>query len=121
MELDNIKELMDMGSEEHILAYFLLDGTIFINNGWWYKEEGKQWPEDRITIHVNCNDVFAWGTADSEDITYSELKDLYEFVKKDPNLGSSAWCIKKRKQMPQKPLEEMFKKAKIWDLEDLIK
>lgn len=106
---------------EYKLAHLLLEGTIFCNNGWWYKGEGVSWPEDRITLHVNCNDLFAWGCADVEDITYGEIGELYSMWKKDPILGIYAWCIKKRKQMPQAPIEKMFVESKIWDIKELIK
>ena len=102
--------------EEDYLKVLLTEEIVFINNGWWRKD----WPEDSITVHVNCNDIFAWGCADAEDITYGELKDLYEMYKKDPSWGAAAWCIKKRKQMPQKPVQDLIDKAGIWNLKDLI-
>lgn len=106
--------------EEEMLAFLILQGDVFINNGWWYKEEGKPWIEDSVTLHVNCNDIFAWGCADSEDLKYSEIRELYEMVKKDKNLGAAAFCIKKRKMRPQPPVEKMFKDAGIWNLQELI-
>lgn len=103
------------------LAHLLIKGVIFCNNGWWYEKEGIPWKEDAISLHVNCNDVFAWGCADAEDITHDEIHDLYEMWKKDPNYGSAAWCIKKRKQMPQGPLEDIINEEGIWNLKELIK
>ncbi len=103
--------------EEDYLKVLLTKDIIFINNGHWKKD----WPEDHITVHVNCNDIFAWGCADSEDITYDELEDLYNMYKKDPYWGPGAWCIKKRKQMPQKPVEKYIRDEGIWNLEELIK
>lgn len=111
----------DYDESEHKLAHLILERVIFINNGWWMKEENKPWPEDHTTLHVGCNDIFAWGCADSEDITHSEISDLYEMWKKDNNFGAAAWCIKKRKQMPQEPVEKIFRKDAIWNLEELIK
>jgi hypothetical protein len=90
---------------EHKLAHLLLEDVLFCNDGWWYETEGKPWQKGYISHHVNCNDVFAWGCADAEDITYNEIHELYEFWKKDPIWGSSVWCIKKRKQRPQLPVE----------------
>lgn len=106
---------------EYKVAHLLINNILFLNNGWWFKEEGKSWPEDFVTFHVNCNDIFAWGCADSEDITYSEISDLYKMWKKDEHLGVAAWCIKKRKQMPQDPIIKYFEKDNIWNLEELIK
>lgn len=103
--------------EEDYLKVLLTEDVVFINNGHW----NKDWPKDHITVHVNCNDVFAWGCADAEDITYSELGDLYAMYKKDPNWGPAIWCIKKRKMMPQKPVEKLIKEAGIWDLQEILK
>lgn len=111
----------DKDEIEHKLAYLILENVIFCNNGWWYEKEGKTWPQDAITMHVNCNDIFAWGCADAEDITYKEIHELCKMYRKDPNMGAAAWCIKKRKQMPQAPVEKMFRNAGIWDLEELLK
>jgi hypothetical protein len=102
---------------EDYLKVLLCENVLFINNGHWRKD----WPLDCITIHVICNDIFAWGCADAEDITHGELEDLYNMWKKDDVYGPAAWCIKKRKQMPQKPVEKSIRKAGIWDLEELIK
>ncbi len=111
----------DYDEIEYKLAHLILEDVIFCNNGWWYKEEGKEWPKDFITLHVNCNDIFVWGSADAESITHNEISELYEMWKKDNKLGPAAWCIKKRKLMPQKPVEEIFKKSEIWNLNELIK
>jgi hypothetical protein len=102
-----------------ILTYLLAKDVVFINNGWWNKEDGIPWPEDHISVHVNCNDIFAWGTADSEDITYSELPELLRYYRQDPNWGSAAWCIKKRKMRPQEPVEKELENS-IWDLKTLL-
>lgn len=109
----------DYDFEEHKLAHLLINGEIFCNNGWWFEKEGISWPKDHITFHVNCNDVFGWGCADSEDITYSEIGELYNMWRKDPRHGTAVWCIKKRKCWPQKPVEEAIRKAGIWDLDSM--
>lgn len=111
----------DCTEMEFKLAHLLLEGIIFCNNGWWLEKQGKPWQSDYVTLHVICNDVFAWGCADAEDVTYKEIPDLYEMWRKDPQSGHEAWCIKKRKMMPQKPVEKMFRDDGIWNLEELIK
>ncbi len=93
---------------EYKLAHLLINDVIFCNNGWFF----ESWQVDHVSLHVNCNDVFAWGCADSEDIKYSEIPELYDMWLKDPLWGSTVWCIKKRKIMPQKPVES----SKGWDL-----
>lgn len=101
---------------EDYLKVLLCEQVVFINNGHWRKD----WPKDCITVHVNCNDVFAWGCADAEDITFSELEDLYNMYKKDNSWGAAAWCIKKRKQMPQKPVQDLMNKTGLYNLKELI-
>lgn len=101
---------------EDYLKYLMCEDMIVVNNGWWNKE----WPEDRITIAVICNDVFAWGCADAEDILYSDLEAVARAHMKDSAWGIAAWCIKKRKQMPQKPVAEAMIKAG-YDLDALVK
>jgi len=98
------------------LAHLLIENVIFINNGWWI----DHWPKDSVTLHVNCNDIFSWASADGEDITHSEINELYKMWKKDPGWGPAVWCIKKRKLMPQKPVEDMIRKAGIWNLDEIL-
>lgn len=105
----------DFGEIEYHLAHLLINSVIFCNNGHWKKD----WPKDHITVHVNCNDVFAWGCADSEDITNDEVIELYKMWRKDPTWGPAIWCIKKRNLMPQKPVYDAIKKEGIWDLDSM--
>jgi len=107
--------------DEEYLKFLLMENVVFINNGWWYAKEGLPWQDDAISIHVGCNDVFAWGCADSEDLKHGEMKELVEMYVKDPIWGAAAWCIKKRKCMPQKPVEDAIRKAGVWKLEELLK
>jgi len=101
---------------EDYLAYLLSHQLIIVNNGWW----DKTWPKDKITLSVICNDVFAWGCADAEDINYKDLEPLYVLHKKDPYWGIASWCISKRKIRPQKPVEDSMVKAG-YDIDKLIK
>lgn len=104
---------------EIMLAHLLINQVIFCNNGWWFAKENKSWPKDYITLHVNCNDVFAWGCADAEDITYSEVPALYKMWRKDPVYGAAIWCIQKRKLMPQFPLEKIIREKTEWNLDSM--
>jgi len=90
--------------EEQALAYLLLEDVVFLNNGWWNEEQGKPWGKDAVSIHVNCNDIFAWGCADAEDATHGDLVELAKIHAADPEWGLVMWCIKKRKMMPQSPV-----------------
>jgi hypothetical protein len=103
---------------ECALAHLLMNEVVFLNDHWWQKE----WAEDaqRISsINVNCNDVFAWGCADAEELPYREIENLYRMWRKDPQWGAAIWCIIRRKQMPQKPVEDSIRKACMWDLDKL--
>lgn len=100
------------------LARLLAEEVVFLNSHW-YRDD---WPDDAkkyINVLVLCNDIFAWGCADAEDILYSEIKDFYDHWAKDPVWGGAVWCIKKRGEMPQYPVAEYINKAGIWDLSSM--
>jgi hypothetical protein len=104
--------------DENILAVLLIEEVVFLNDNWWQKD----WSDDAkklFSINVNCNDVFAWGCADAESLTYGELANLWGFWKKDPSWGAAVWCMIKRNQMPQKPVEKRIREEGIWDLDAL--
>lgn len=104
--------------EEYALAIFLMLDIVFTNTYWWE----KSWDEKARSItglFVNCNDVFMWACAESEDLLFSEIKDLYEHFLLDRNTGSVVWCIKKRKMMPQKPFYDEIQKKGIWNLDEM--
>lgn len=103
-------------NEEEMLAYLITQGDVFLNNGHWKPD----WPKDKTTLHVICNDVFAWGCADAEDLDFSEISVLYQMVLKDPIWGAAAFCIMKRKMQPQKPVADKMNSLKIWNIEELI-
>ncbi len=100
------------------LARLLAAGIIFLNNHWWEEE----WPAEAkktTSLNVNCNDVFAWGCADGEEVYYDELEDLYNHWEKDPEWGSTVWCCKKRNELPQKPVYDRILAAGVWDLDSM--
>jgi hypothetical protein len=100
------------------LAVLLANDVIFLNSYWWEKE----WPEDarKVTaLCVNCNDIFAWGCADAENLNYEDLQDLYDHWLKDKRNGSAVWCCKKRGQLPQAPVLKDIKAGGIWDMDSM--
>lgn len=107
--------------EEEMLAYLLTEGDCFLNDGWWYEKENKPWQKGMTTIHVNCGDTFGYACADSEDLLYSEISELYNFVQKNNKLGSMAWCIKKRKMKPIPERCRQIDSSGIWTIEELLK
>ena len=105
-------------SNEAALTVLLLERQIFLNSNWYMDD----WPEDAqkmTSLNVNCNDVFAWGCADAEDVEFKELKDLFEHYIKDPGWGTAVWCIKRRGYLPQKPVYEAIQKNGIWNLDEM--
>ena len=108
-------------SEEEMLAYLIIQSDVYLNNGWWFKNDNKPWQEDYTTLHVNCSDTFAYASADGEDLKYSEIRELYEFVKAHNDLGAMAWCIKKRKVRPLEQRCKQIDASGIWTIEELLK
>lgn len=101
---------------EKALAHMLMNEVVFLNSHWWEKE----WPEQarkEASINVNCNDVFAWGCADAETMLFDDIENLYRMWRKDPSWGAAVWCMIRRNQMPQKPVEKRVRDAGIWDLD----
>lgn len=104
--------------DEDALAHMLINEVVFLNSHWWREE----WPDEAkkmISVNVNCNDVFAWGCADAESLPHDEIENVYRMWRKDPSWGTAVWCMIKRNQMPQKPVEDRIRKAGIWDLDKL--
>lgn len=121
----NVEKFPDKPPVERIfesreaLAVLLASEVLFLNDFWWEED----WPErarKQISINVNCSDIFYWGCADAEELTFSELQSLYDHWIKDKGWGAAVWCIKKRKQTPQKPVLEAILKGGIWPEYDLV-
>lgn len=111
-------ETESMFEESSALAMLLINEVIFINDHHWASE----WPADakaETSLNVNCGDVFAWGFADAEGLSYNEIESLYEHYEKDQIWGPAVWCIKKRKLMPQKPIYEAIQAVGIWNLDEM--
>lgn len=114
-------EIKKMKDEEVILE--LLKAKILFSNFFRYSfHHENDIAGKTICLFVNCNDLFAWGCADSEEVSSSEeLHELYEEYKKDPQYGVDFWCCKKRDLQPQKVIKDIWKKNSVWndDLEKL--
>ena len=54
-------------------------------------------------ISVNCNDLFMWACADSEETNPEDWEELYKLAIMFDADGPSAWAIRKRGTPPQKP------------------
>jgi hypothetical protein len=112
--------------EEAALAMLLACEVVFLNTHWW-KADPKFTKEDlwsesaanTFSINVQCNDVFAWASADAEEMFHEDIESVYTHWEKDPYWGPAVWCIKKRNLMPQKPVYEAIMKAGIWNLDTM--
>jgi hypothetical protein len=105
-------------NEEEAIAAMLLNEVVFMNTPWYRKDLSE---EDKSfgRLIVVCNDVFAWGCADAEPLPHDELHNLYKMWRKDPAWGAEVWCIQRRKEMPQKPVEKLIRAGGIWDLDTM--
>ena len=105
---------------ELAVAHLLIAEQLFLNNYWW-KE--KEWPADACAVpslNLNCSDVFMWGSADAENVKYTDIKSIYEHFEKDSKWGTAVWCIKHRKQRPQQPVYDAIQEEGIWNLDTII-
>ncbi len=107
------------------VAHLLLNDVIFLNSNWWRAPGERKhtgWTAEEaelISVNVDCSDVFAWGCSDAETLPYDEVENLYRAWKKDPGWGPAVWCMMRRNQMPQKPVEDAIRTAGIWDIDAL--
>lgn len=100
------------------LALLLANEVVHLNTNHWRSD----WPRDaRETVYlgVDCSDVFAWGCSDSESAVHKDIEDVYRHWLKDPRWGPAVWCMIRRGQMPQRPVEKRIREAGIWDLDAL--
>ena len=95
--------------EERMLAFLLADGALFSNDV--KDSEGER----TVVLYVGCNDVFAWGTSDAETLPHNQIPVLFEMWRKDRIYGPVKWCMLRRNQKPQKPMEHQMRRAGAWD------
>jgi hypothetical protein len=110
IEIDGKKEPM----EESMLAWLLDEGYVFISSAKHVCHMTGKVEDETLTIFLNCNDVFAWGYADAEGITYKELPELFDMVMMDKKHGATKWVCKKRGMKPQKPIREGMERDGAW-------
>ena len=101
-----------------VIGILIHEGKIHFNDHHWKKEWSAE-HRNLVYIGVVCSDVFAWGCSDSEEATFKDLYELWHYWKKDPELGHWVWCIKKRNELPQKPVYDYIMKRGIWDLDSM--
>jgi len=104
------KEYFD---DELALSVLLKDGILFCNSREYYYNGKKD--GETIVLFVICNDVFAWGCADAEDLLTSEIENLYNLHMKDKKCGAIKWCCIKRNEKPQYPMVKWMEENGSWD------
>lgn len=70
--------------------------------------------EGKVLYELNCNDMFAWGCADAEEIIREELEEAYTEYKAN---RLDLWISKRRGMQPQRPIVDMLKKHGQWSAE----
>ena len=114
-------------------AAYLLDrgvlqlGSVkYILNDWEPQDQWRFSEQDTIALQVNCNDVFAWGCSDSEDIDYAhileddvdnELYDLLRMYLENQRWGPVKWIALKCNMAPQSPMVKAMIADGAWDEE----
>jgi len=63
----------------------------------------------RIAVHENCNDLFAWACADSEEITVSDIPEYQKAIDEcmavnHIGYAGELWACRKRGMKPQPPV-----------------
>lgn len=74
----------------------------------------------RIVIHENCNDLFEWACADSEEITVADIPEYQKSIDdcraiSNPTTAyaGSLWACRKRGMRPQRPAYRQFNNPEI--------
>lgn len=76
-----------------------------------------------LTVWINCNDLFWWGTADNEPLTPETMPELREAIFDVRHIMNNAWhsdelyCCRMRKMRPQGPCYKHIPKE-LWPLFD---
>ena len=115
----------DTFDAEAAVAQLIGDDQLFVNFRRYVVNDYHREPlppgAERISDHptmvvfVNCSDVFAWGTADREEIhSEADLKRLVAHLRRDPVYGSLKWACQTRNEQPQAPWVERLKEVGAW-------
>lgn len=100
------------------LAMLLLNHVCSVDSG--CDPQSAPLPETRgFPVWVNCSDIFVWGSSDAEILPYDQLEPLYTLWRHGPHWSGAIWCMIARKEMPQRPVEDVIRSEGIWDLDAL--
>lgn len=100
--------------DEEVLSILLHEGILFCNSRE-FIDPWSQEKESTVVLFVLCNDLFAWGCADAESFTTTDILPLYKHYLTHKTWGSAKWCCIKRNEKPQRPVEKLMREAGVWD------
>jgi hypothetical protein len=104
------------------VAHLLINEVVSLYGFWHDGEDDKVGRRlNAVQLSVNCSDVFAWGCADAEPLPFTAIPTAYAMWQHDEVWGLAAWCVMRRKQMPQPPVEKLIRAAGVWDLDALVR
>lgn len=115
--------MTDGESYDFVMRFFRITSRYENHAEFWWRTDGKYAP---LTIFANCNDLFFWGTADSEAVTPENIGELERACEdasrasrpdepKDTGggyvYGASLFCARVRGMRPQGACYRNFEKG----------
>lgn len=100
--------------ENEALACLLVAQVAFCNQRKYVCLDGTS-EKSTTVIFMSCNDVFAWGCADGEDLINDDIEPLFKMWHADKQYGYVRWVCIKRNEKPQAPFVKGMKTAGAWD------
>lgn len=103
--------------ESAMIVHMLLDETLWTREAHYVFNKGSKFEDsgEGIVVFVNCNDVFAWGCADAEELPHDEVVNLFMEWHKSNRWGPVRWVCFRRNEKPQAPVARDMKAAGAWD------
>lgn len=94
-------------------AFAVFNGFDGPHDELWWRTDDEYAP---VTLMVNCNDLFFWGTSDCEELGPSNIADLEQAVSDareagDIGNGHYLWVARQRKMRPQGAFYKYFKEG----------
>lgn len=101
-------------SRERALSTLLLEEVIYINDHRWRKY--WPWEAQRTTsLSVQCGDFFDYACSDVEEVSVSQLQELYDMWMEDRKWGAKKWCALRRWKLPLPSIAAEMKACGAWD------
>ena len=106
-----------VADHEAMAAHFLEENILFVNSRRYICDEEKEElsKDETLVLFLNCNDVFAWGCADAECVSYNELPELFKLYEANKDCGCIQWVCIKRNEKPQAPIIKYMKEKNGWN------